>query len=48
MLINSRSAMGGGEGGFAYESQGGGVSWNAYFCLLRGGRGSKIAPKWLT
>ena len=40
MLINSPSTRGGGLG-FAYVSQGGGVSWNAYFCLLRGGRGLK-------
>ena len=40
MLINSPSTRGGGLG-FAYVSQGGGVSWNAYFCLLNGGGGLK-------
>ena len=42
MLINSPSTREGEGGlGFAYVSQGGGVSWNAYFCLLRGGGGLK-------
>ena len=40
MLITSRSGKGG-RLGFAYVSLGGGVSWNAYFCLLRGGGGLK-------